>query len=382
MKKNAKRLHLFYYINIIIGLFMIDQSGISQSINQNIIKLTADYTNARPLKMSELFSEIRYLPLETNPNCLIGYMNIPVFSKDIIIRSYSGNGDIFRFSEQGKFLNKIGKMGRGPGEYQDNCDVLLIGDTIFVVSNFSNDLVCYSLSGEFLRKYHLSIKARPKSIVQLPDKSFMISLSNPSDFGIILITDREFNIKTGFIKNVPLDDNPLASSFQKSKDKIFYYYNYIDTIFEISRGYPIPSIIIDYGKYKTSQEKLSIYEKDNVVLNKPRILDFNSSSNYLHLSIYYPFKKSTYAVLYRITDGKQFIWTNLINDLDSGTLDRWPGFLVENNLIFWLMPSTILERFKNMTNSERLALKNSGFVDMASKIKPESNPVLMICKFK
>jgi Fe-S-cluster formation regulator IscX/YfhJ len=46
------------------------------------------------------------------------------------------------------------------------------------------------------------------------------------------------------------------------------------------------------------------------------------------------------------------------------------------------MPSTILERFAKMTNSEKLDPKNSRFVDMASKISPESNPVIMICKLK
>ena len=124
-------------------------------------------------------------------------MNIPVFGKDIIIRSYSGsiNGETgtLRFSDSGKFLNKIGNIGRGPGEYQDNSDVVLVNDTVFVISNFSNDILCYSLAGVFLKKYHLKVTARPKSIVQLPDKSFMISLSNPDKLGILLKSDKDFN---------------------------------------------------------------------------------------------------------------------------------------------------------------------------------------------
>jgi hypothetical protein len=373
-------------IILLLGLLTNIQSVIGQTNPSNLIRIKYDFANTGPVKMSEVFSEINYLPLETNPNCLIGYMNIPDFGKDILIRSYSGavNGSqgIYRFSDKGKYLNKIGNIGRGPGEYQDNTDVVLVQDTVFVVSSFSNDILCYSLTGTFLKKYHLNLKARPKSIVQLPDKSFMISLFNPSEFGILLKTDRNFNIKTGFIKNQLLDNNPLAYGFPKSGKKIYYYYTYFDTIFEISKGYPVPSIIIDYGKYKKSKEKLSIYEKNNAILIKPNISDFSVSDDYLILCIYYPYNGDRYTALYRAKDGKQVAWTDLINDIDNGTLDRWSGFLLNNNLIFSLMPSTILERFGKMTNSEKLDPKNSRFVEMASKITPESNPVLMFCKLK
>jgi len=198
----------------------------------------------------------------------------------------------------------------------------------------------------------------------------------------LLKTDKDFNIKTGYIKNVPLQDNPLTFGFQKSKDKILFYYNYIDTIFEISRGYPTPSIVINYGKYRKSREKLSIYKQNNRVLGKPSIHQFSASDNYLKLDLYYPFNNSVYTVLYRISDGKQIIWSELINDLDKGTLDKWAGLLAETDLIFWLMPTTILERFEKMTKSEKLNPKNSEFVEMASKISLESNPVIMICKLK
>ena len=336
--------------------------------------------------MSEFISSIRYIPLETNANCLIGYMNIPVFGKDIFIRSYSGsiNGEtgILRFSDSGKFLNKIGNMGRGPGEYQDNSDVVLVNDTVYVISNFSNDILCYSLAGVFLKKYHLNVKARPKSIVQLPDKSFMISLSNPDKLGILLKSDKDFNIKEGYLKNVALDDNPLAYGFPKSSNRIFYYYNYIDTIFEISTGYPIPAIILDYGKYKKSKENFSVYENNNKALSRPRILEFSVSDNYLKPTIYYPFNSGRYSILYRVRDGKQIAWTKLINDIDNGTIDRWDGFLINDCLIYYLLPSTIIERFEKMTETEKIDPKNSGFVTMASRITPESNPVIMICNLK
>lgn len=365
---------------LIILILLISKAGLSQTSKEKLTTLKFDFENTRPIKMSEIVSEISYLPLETNPDCLIGSMNIPVFGKDIIIRSYTGavNGAIgtFRFSNQGKFLNKIGNIGRGPDEYQDNSGVVLINDTVYVISSFSNRIFTYSLNGAFIKAYQINTSSHPKTLIEMADKSFLVALGNPSDKGIILKTDKNFNIKTGFIKNLPSKENPLTYGFQKSKSSIFFYYSYLDTIFDLSKGYPTPAIICDYGKFKKSP-------KENPLFNRPYIFNFSANDKYLQLYVYYPFKENTYSTLYRIADGKQIRWTKLINDVDGGTLDRWSGFLDnDNNLIFHLMPTTILDRFQKMTKEEKINPKNSGFVKMASRITLESNPVIMICKLK
>jgi hypothetical protein len=150
----------------------------------------------------------------------------------------------------------------------------------------------------------------------------------------------------------------------------------------MSMGHPVPTIVIEYGKYRLSRNRASLNEKENTILNSPRIIDFNASAEYMLLNIWYPFMNNIYTVLYRISDNKQVTWGKLINDIDKGTIDRWPGFLSGNNLIFTLMASTVLERFGKMTDSEKSDPKNSGFVEMASKLKPNSNPILMICNLK
>jgi hypothetical protein len=362
--------------SILVVFLLVCHAVICQESEGQILKLKFDLPKTGPVKMSELFSEITYIPLETNPNCLIGYMNIEFFGKDWLIRSNTGGPKIYRFSDKGRFINQIGNEGRGPDEYLDNTDIMIIEDTVFVLSNFSREIICYSLNGNFLSRYKLATEARPKSIVQLKDKSFLISLSNPSELGNIIKTDKDFKILSGMMPHVPLTSNPLPHSFRKSSGRIYYYYNYIDTIYEVSRGYLIPSILVDYGKYKTAQHN------DNPVLSKPSIRDFRISDYYYQVSIYYPFNNSSYTTLYRIRDGKQFTWTKLINDIDNGTIDRWYGSIEDNNFVFVLMASTIISRLSEMTKAEKLDPKNSGFVKMAEKVTPDSNPVIMICKIK
>jgi hypothetical protein len=375
------------------GLQILSQVVISQTNNDNLIRVKSDFDNAGKVKMSELISEIRYLPLETNPDCLLGYMNVPVFGKNILIRSNDGSGNILRFSDSGKFLNKIGRQGRGPGEYLDNCDVLLFGDTVYVVSNFSNSIYCYSLAGTFLKKYRLDIPPNrfskeklpgsPSSIVKMPDNSFMVSLGNSSGYGRLIKTDASFRVIKGFLKNNPLRYTPYPLPLSETKRGIFYFYSVIDTIYEISRGYPVPSIVIDHGKYSKPKGFVSTPGDLEDDLKYPEITFLSMSDNYLKMELYYGPKSLMDIVFYRFSDGKTVNLTSLINDIDNGTMDKWFGFLTrDNQLVITLFPTTILERYGKMTSAEKSDPKNSRFVQMASTITAGSNPVLMICKLK
>lgn len=365
----------------LLGIIMMSISGFAQEKDGQILRLKPDLQKAGEMKMSELFSSITYIPLETKQECLIGYMNVSFFGKDLIVKTNTEGMSIFRFSQEGRFINKIGNTGRGPEEFADYSDILLSGDTVFVLSNFTREIICYSIKGTFLTRYKLETTGRPRSIVQLSDRSYLISLSDPDKIGNILKTDKNFKTISGMMPYVPLATNPLPFKFKRSFDKIFYYYNYIDTIFEVSKGYMIPSMIVDYGKYDAKKD-LSTNAENNLILNKPSISEFNSSNYYYQLNIYYPYRNLSYTNLYRIADGKQVTWTKLINDLDDGALDRWAGRIVDNNMVFTLMPLTIIQRFNEMTEAEKLNPKNSGFVTMAEKITHESNPVIMICKLK
>ena len=67
------------------------------------------------LALSELGRELSYIPLETSELCLISNVTNLVFTKDYIL--ITDSKELFQFSRSGKFLRKIGKLGKGPGEH-------------------------------------------------------------------------------------------------------------------------------------------------------------------------------------------------------------------------------------------------------------------------
>lgn len=77
---------------------------------------SATQNKADVLNVSQIAEDIEFVPLETTDECLLGdnIMNIVATSKDIIIFDYEA---CYRFDRKGKFKNKIGTKGNGPGEY-------------------------------------------------------------------------------------------------------------------------------------------------------------------------------------------------------------------------------------------------------------------------
>ena len=101
------------YILFFLLLFWSCNDNNTSSIP--IIDFTKFNSHSDGLEASSIFSEINYIQLETTKDCLLGPGQIVyVDNSQIVIRSES---ELFRFSDTGLFLNKIGAKGNAPGEY-------------------------------------------------------------------------------------------------------------------------------------------------------------------------------------------------------------------------------------------------------------------------
>ncbi|MDE7378112.1 MAG: 6-bladed beta-propeller [Paraprevotella sp.] len=76
--------------------------------------------------VTNIKTNIHYLPLETTEECLIGHIDKLVSDDSCLFVFDQTNQSILRFSQKdGSFLNKIGSKGRGPGEFIEVIDVSL-----------------------------------------------------------------------------------------------------------------------------------------------------------------------------------------------------------------------------------------------------------------
>ena len=92
--------------------------------------------------------DVEFIPLETNDSLLLGGNTIVKYvdQDNIIVESLQ---TLYRFDRQGKFLNRIGRKGQGPGEYVSPGRVSFdpVARRLYLFTNRS--LQEWSLEGEY-----------------------------------------------------------------------------------------------------------------------------------------------------------------------------------------------------------------------------------------
>lgn len=260
---------------IILGLpiSLSAQMATRIPMGQNIDK-------SKELQVSQVVEDIRFIPLETNTDCYLeqDISKIEVFDNMIFISDYKY---IYTFDLNGKFLRRIGKQGRGPGEYSPP------GFQTFLIDKENKQLIIYDLMSKRMIVYDFEGKfIRNKTIDFLPGPMEWI---NEESFAI-------YNMGFTYEKEPWYDfyildkegETLRMNKFVKLADKkyglvvyppIFYTYQgktryknpHENIIYELGDSKkPTPVYFIDYGKYEkySDEDDVQISIKNNVGINR------------------------------------------------------------------------------------------------------------------
>lgn len=142
---------------LIVTLFVIAGCTDDKQAADDLI--TVDVTVNYPKKELVLqdFMDVEYIPLETKDDFItMGWVHT-IGKKVIIVRNRNRNtdGDIFIFDRNGKGVRKINRLGQGAEEYQFLLGITLDedNDEIFVNDHWSKKIFVYDLSGKFKRNF-------------------------------------------------------------------------------------------------------------------------------------------------------------------------------------------------------------------------------------
>lgn len=119
---------------------------------QPVINLSDNVEEVTSLPLSDAAARMEIVPLELTDSSLIAEVtDVQVTEHNIWVRS-SKSQSIFRFSREGKFLNKVGRIGQGPGEYSYLSSFMVDdGRREVYLTTISTGVYAYDFNGVFKR---------------------------------------------------------------------------------------------------------------------------------------------------------------------------------------------------------------------------------------
>jgi len=146
---------------VIIAIFLFIFIGCHErKPTSAITTFEVDRIAQKTAKMQEIIPDFTIVSLETNDESLIQYIKkVIVFENRIFI--LDDQRPIFAiFSDEGQFVQTIGRKGNGPGEFYHPTDFIL--DTknklIELYDGFRDQILIYDFNGKYLKSIRVPVQ--------------------------------------------------------------------------------------------------------------------------------------------------------------------------------------------------------------------------------
>jgi 6-bladed beta-propeller len=346
MKNNKK-----HFVSFLLVLSLLS----CKSQQNSIYQFDPRTIKENEITLSEIADDITYITLDNSFPIGFIYDTFEFLNSSICLSAKDIG--ILTFNRDGKFLRKIGGIGRGPGEYTFY-GFFTIDDkkgTIYVHDRGSMIKV-YSKTGNFLRS--ISLHEYGGSIDKIESYNSELFLSyalqyDDSKYDWIILDSLGKLIKKKE-RTIPIfNSNWLEGGGTYIFDhKISYWNQYADTVFSLFPDLnEKPSFIFSPGEHRLPMSNIADPSQLNQYM---RIYQIFETSHLL--TIYYFYKKRAFVLIDKNTRESFLTYLGpndsggIFNDLDGGTLFLPKSYFVENDreyLIGLINPPQIKARVES-----------------------------------
>ncbi|WP_298552265.1 6-bladed beta-propeller [uncultured Parabacteroides sp.] len=372
-------------INFILILLLLIECNDIKKQEENII--TVDVTAKYPYKELFLqdFMDVEYVPLETTDEFLCQGNVWAVGEKIVVATNFDFRGNIFLFSRDGKALKKINRKGQGGEEYTlFNRIVLDEENEELFVNDISKKILVYDLEGNFKRKISWEGDLRPSEMYNFDHGNLICRNDFHNNIGqsFFLLSKQDGHIT----KEIQIPFEKKKSIVIWSQDRKMTYHPQI--------AHPIMPYFDSYALMDYSADTLYSYSLDNklkpLIVRTPSIQSMNPEI-YLLSSLF----TERYYFMVAIEKTIEFSSTYLLYDKQEKSLFRYKvynrdysdyttrrkAFLGSRPLNGEIPLFQYLEAGELIQDYESGVLKGC-LKDIASKLKEDDNPVIMLIKYK
>lgn len=336
------------------------------------------------IRLSEICSTIRYIPLETGAESLISNIR---FVEMIPQGFYVASGDQVRlFDTDGRFVRNIGAPGNGPGEYNVVGDIAVdrSDNSLFLINILGRKVMHFGIDGALINDFVIDQALTADQIeVGLSGEIYltfsdMVQSSETDEALFVAVYSSEGELTAKFNSGLEMKQDggarlmiPNEVLYRRNND-IYARQVRGDTLFRFSGMEQYPYVIFDMGSLKMPLEMFTyqtfmkrLYGKDYIYFQ-----DIVDCDRYLFITFKYQdsfyrscFSKLSGEIRYAsIVEGKGVI----TDDLNAG-IPFWPESVYDNErLIGWVEPV-------NLSPEQRIQAGSPG-----SPVNISDNPVLQV----
>jgi len=331
-------------LSFIILYFLLLSCSHSDDI---IVVQYADATGTELLS-SAIFENIEIIPLRGDGVPLFDpmFVNMIVKNGTYYIADPQGSGKIYLFNANGEYLNSVGEMGRGPGEYLDLTDMIIENNgDVSVYSCLQGMLYGYTSQGRFIG--NISYPYRARHFAKDVDLNYLYFGDGGGMPYQLYITDQHSHIVDSIWESRKI---PSAATFSPvfswNQDTLILCPNYGNEIYRFVGGKPEVSYRFDFGKYaipaeyfdKEPSEGFAFIMTKTVALKK---LFFENQKNAILLAVISFYGQGISRYVYGILEKATLTWRwYYINDGDFMNChnlkymdDSYVYFIVESAMI-------------------------------------------------
>jgi hypothetical protein len=354
-------------------------------INLQIDNLISD----EQILYSELFTDFQVIPLETKDDCIFSHIdNFKFINDTIYIFDRFTTKSIYLFSKEGKFLNKICKIGRGPGEYitPSDFDIDTFDNCVAILDHTSRNLIFYDFQGNHLKSISLNEKFQ-SFVINKNDIYFFRPYPphsvNKYNDQLIFRVDRNGDILSKQIKYSEIKKGPRVVQFFNGgnffigENDIKFFMPFCDTIFSINGDTLKPFISLNTKKFKVTNEDLvDIKKKLNpMLLRMDKLSHIREYSENQHIAFFKFFiNVREYKTFYYFKSKKAICTCRIVDDLTF--VDPWL-FRLENNIMLAAINPIQIPKFKDAISSGKVRLPEEMKAELLT-ISDYNNPIIVL----
>ena len=273
-------------LSILLTLIIVLFSCTQKKEVDNIVDLTL-ITEPNSTNLSELGSEITYIPLETKTSCIIQQIDKLIYEGGAYyLRSTNENKvspekgapppppmmptrSLYRFSKNGEFICQISRKGGGPSEYTDILDFWYNKSNNTIDIFFPNSIKEFSLDGIWKKNITIEYNNEVYSLAYANNQilGFINNARGQTEYSFVLF-DANGQIINKYKNKYKF--NSSRNGIYYSSACVFYRYDgilhckemYSDTIFSFDNETFMPKYILNQGEAKYT---IDLREKFNTV---------------------------------------------------------------------------------------------------------------------